>query len=101
MICSASSAVSTYFGRWCSMRQHDLGSWIVQEMILVSHPLKDTLDGLQSGVLRAEAEWGWPLVLREPVLGSFEDRPRDLGGLAEAAFLAHRTARGGTPRLSG
>jgi len=45
-------------------RQHDLGSWIVQEMILVNHPLKDTLDGLQSGVLRAEAEWGWPLVLR-------------------------------------
>jgi hypothetical protein len=33
-------------------------------MILARHPLKDTLDGLQSGVLRAEAEWGWPLVLR-------------------------------------
>ncbi|MDE3160455.1 MAG: hypothetical protein KGM92_16950 [Acidobacteriota bacterium] len=45
-------------------RQHDLGSRIVQEMILARHPLKDTLDGLQSGVLRAEAEWGWPLVLR-------------------------------------
>jgi hypothetical protein len=29
---------------------------LVQEMILARHPLKDTLDGLQSGVLRAEAE---------------------------------------------
>jgi hypothetical protein len=38
-------------------------------------------------------------VVIEPVLGSFQDRPRDLGGLAEAAFLAHRTTRGGTPRL--
>jgi hypothetical protein len=37
-------------------RQHDLGSWIVHETILACHPLKDTLDGLQSGVLRAEAE---------------------------------------------
>jgi hypothetical protein len=43
--------------------QHDLGNWIVQEMILTRHPLKETLDGLQSGVLRAEAEgagrWSW------------------------------------------
>lgn len=29
-----------------------------------------------------------PAVVIEPVLGSFQDRPRDLGGLAEAAFLA-------------
>ena len=38
-------------------------------------------------------------VVIDPVLGSFQDRPRDLGGLAEAAFLAHRTAGGGTPQL--
>jgi hypothetical protein len=37
-------------------RQYDLGSRIVQQMILPRHPLEEAFDGLQPRVLRAEAK---------------------------------------------